>query len=292
VTTPALPWWARPWSPLFAVLVVYAMRALIAVALTWPFARIIADPALALAGGDRVLFADGAVYVAEVARLYTAELASLAVGQAVSWLLLAYCGLVPLAALIVVLSAEGRIGARRIADRALPSLGPLSLLLGLSVVAMAVAWVFPAAIFELVETKLTQRVGDVAGDAVKVGFRLIPLGSMLFVGIVHDLARVAVVRDELSAFSALGVAWSAIRERGAAALAGWSIRAGLGALLVLGAALAAPALGVESGARFAAVLVVHQAVALGLVSLRAHWLAHALRIVATVHDRRAREALV
>jgi hypothetical protein len=97
-----------------------------------------------------------------------------------------------------------------------------------------------------------------------------------------DLSRAAAVRHELGAKLSLLFALDVARRSPLSALLGWLPYAAAGALLVLGAALATVAADVSQAgqARVLAVLLLHQLTLLGLLVLRAAWLARALRLVA------------
>lgn len=109
------------------------------------------------------------------------------------------------------------------------------------------------------------------------------------VGVTADLARAALSvreREDLSRVGAIRLALRAfahalrgMRSAWALALGSWASRWAIGALLVVGGALAAARLGGRAGGALAALWVVHQGVLAARVALRASWLARAARIV-------------
>jgi hypothetical protein len=67
---------------------------------------------------------------------------------------------------------------------------------------------------------------------------------------------------------------------------GWAGRAAVGIALIATGFVAAGALGGRGGAALTGLFLVHQAVVLGRVALRASWMARALALVTPVQDER------
>jgi len=107
----------------------------------------------------------------------------------------------------------------------------------------------------------------------------LPYALAAFVGVVHDLARAALVSREERALRAARIGVETLRLWPAEALGGWALRALSALLLVTVVARTTTYIGVETGPRFIAVVLLHQAVAAALVFLRADWLALANRLV-------------
>jgi hypothetical protein len=118
-------------------------------------------------------------------------------------------------------------------------------------------------------------------------------------GVVVDLARAAVVR-EVGIATSSGTAspsWSVVfrgvrtalttsrRGLGLATLA-WTGRAIVGVALVAIGWVASDILGGSGGTALTVLFVLHQAVVLGRVALRASWMARALALVSPVQDTR------
>jgi len=267
------------------VAIVYGVHATFALALAWPIASLVADPVLGHPRGDRVLFEPGGLFLTEAIRIMRAPLESVAEGMSFGILVGLYLGLLPLGALLHALGTEEKLSAGALATAAGRFLGSLSLLLGCSLVVGGVACALPLVIRGLLETKIRSAFGDRGGDLVGVGFHLIALGVAWLVGVVHDLARAALVARGLSALQAAQAATEALRAFPAEALGGWALRALSALLLVTIAARATTHIGVDTMPRLTVVALMHQAVAITLVFLRADWLALAMRLVGWSYRR-------
>jgi hypothetical protein len=260
------------------VLIVYGLHATLALALAWPVAKLVADGTVGFPGGDIVLFEPGGFYLAEVLRLDRAPLTSVVEGSAFALLLVSYAGLLPLGATLYVIAYEAPLSLRALLAAGGRFFGPLSLLLGFSVMASALLAFLPLAASSLLDTKLRELGGDRGHDIAEACLRVSALLLVGALGVVHDLARAAVVTRDLSALPAAWVGVSTFRTHAWRALCGWGLRAGAGALLVLAAALATTFVGIGTAPRLFATLMLHQLVVLSLVRLRADWLAHAVRL--------------
>jgi hypothetical protein len=261
------------------VAAVYLAHATLALALAWPIARIAADPTLSYPRGDRILFEPGGLYLSEALRLARAPLTSAAEGMSFGILVGLYLGLLPLGALLYALARREPMSLSILMGAAGRTFGPLSLLLGLALVVTALACTAPLTVASLLETKLTTALGDRGSDIAEAGFRVVALGVAAFVGVVHDLARAALVSCEERALRAARIGVETLRLWPAEALGGWALRALSALLLVTVVARTTTYIGVETGPRFIAVVLLHQAVAAALVFLRADWLALANRLV-------------
>jgi hypothetical protein len=100
-------------------------------------------------------------------------------------------------------------------------------------------------------------------------------------GLVHDLARAAVIRMKLPALPAAILALDTFKRRARAVAVAWGGPAALGAALMLAAMWVTAALDVSrpGGGRAAAVMGLHQGVVLGLVLLRLVWFERALALL-------------
>src|SRR5260221_8918144 len=96
---------------------------------------------------------------------------------------------------------------------------------------------------------------------------------------MHDLARRAVVRFRLSAFRALALATRSFRRTPASLCWSWGWRALVSLAPVAAAAALAEGIGGRGGIALVVLALVHQAVVLARVALRASWLARAVRVV-------------
>lgn len=147
----------------------------------------------------------------------------------------------------------------------------------------------------LASTAIGHALRDKMGDARAFGVTLAVFGFFVFlaaiVGVIADLARVAVARDVaeqdpdaeprsgLTVLRAgLGVALSTMRRRFGRALFGWTWRMSVGVML-LGLAWAIGSLvGGRGGIVLFLLFLLHQGIVFARTALRASWLAHALRL--------------
>jgi hypothetical protein len=258
---------------------VYLLHAAVALTIAWPLSRILADPVMAYPRGDRLLFDPGGLYLVEALRLTRSDLTYAAEGMSFGALLALYLGLLPLGALIRSLGAEQKLTPPALMAHGVRFFGPMSLLLGLSLVIMALACGVPIVIGSLLDTKIRASLGDRGGDLVEAAFYLVALGVLAVIGVVHDLARTAAVTRELPALQAARAGARTLRAWPAEAFGGWALRGLLALLLVTAAARTTTLIGIETNAKLVAVALVHQAAALALVFLRADWLALATRLV-------------
>jgi len=261
------------------VAAVYAVHAVLALAFGWPLARVLANPTLAHPRGDLVLFEPGAIYLTETMRFTRAQVTTAAEGMTLGLLLTLYLGLFPLGVMLCALGREGRARWSDLAAGALRSFGPLSALLGASLLAAALACAVPLTMGELLDGKLRPALSDRGADLVEAGFRVVALAVAATLGVIHDLARAAAVTRELPALPAAVLGAAALRAHPIAAIGAWSLRGLSALLLVVLAARATTHIGIDTSTRLAMVTLLHQAVAFALVFLRTDWLAFAIRLV-------------
>jgi len=202
---------------------------------------------------------------------------------AVVLLLGAVLGLVPMAALMISISTatrEGRpIGGARTALGALQSFRPLFFLL---VMIGAAQGVVVATAFLLgygIESWATSSLGEALAQQVAVVFGgVVALGAVAL-GVVHDLARAAVVRFEAGAMTALTVGARALGRAPVAVGWSWIWRALAAIAPVVAVALLAGRIGGRGGVALVVLACLHQSVVVARVALRASWLAKAIRVV-------------
>jgi hypothetical protein len=271
---------------------VYWLHAALALGFAWPAARLLGSPLMAHPRGDAVLFDDGAIYLTEVLRLRQPMLTSVAEGM--SWLvfLAAYFGLFPLAMLIRAVTAHTPSTLLEHATAALRSFGPMSLLLGVALLATSIGVVVPLGSAALLETKLHTALDDRAADLALLALRLVALATAALIAIVHDLARVALIagasaraaphdapRSSDSAWGAARCALASARAHVAPAVSGYALRWLAAISLVFAGAMLTTRLGVNTPSRFATVTAVHQLIVFALIALRAAWLRFAATLL-------------
>jgi len=177
---------------------------------------------------------------------------------------------------------------------------PLAALLAFSALLSVIVLSLGGIVSSLMEHSLTASLGDARAFTVRLVVLALFAALAAVLGVIVDLARAAVVR-EVGVSAAVGASsspgWSTMlrglrtamttarRSLGRATL-GWAGRAVGGVALVAIGYVAATALGGRGGAALTGLFIVHQAVVLGRVALRASWMARALALVAPVQDER------
>ncbi len=259
------------------VLLVYVFRLVAAFLLAWPFAVTLGGAVSGYPRGDAVLFDQGGLLLLEALRLSGAALRPALASSAALFVLACFVSLLPLGALIGALGAKGRITARDLGAWALRPIGTFSLLLGVA----ALVEVLLGGVVIAIGAALARRntIDARAADQVRVAFAAVAFLLVVLVSVLHDLARVASVRGELGLRASLRRAFAAVRRAPLSLLTAWSWRAGLGALFLAAAIVLGSRLGVERRAQLVASFLVHQASVLGVLFLRASWLAAAMRHV-------------
>jgi hypothetical protein len=203
--------------------------------------------------------------------------------QNAAWfaVILGYLSLVPLAGLLYALCHAGRLRPGDVARAALEQLAPFTLLAGLTLLAQAAVAVLGIILVSVLRASIYASMDVRSADLWLLGAVGLVLLVVLWVGLVEDLARAALVRHQRGLGSALSRALHTARQRPLAALSAWLVPAIWSIAVVAVGALAVGRLHVEHGGswRVLGALALHQLVALALVGLKAQWLAAALRLV-------------
>jgi hypothetical protein len=265
--------WRRPG----VVFVMYAYRLVVALLVATPFALMFGAAVGGYPRGDAVLFDEGGLLFVEAIRRSNSAIPPIVASALVLLAVASFASIVPLAALIGALATKGRIKARDVGAFALRPVGTFALLFG--AVAFVQAIVF--AIFSGIGGAISRRPSFDApsADRVKLGFTIVALIVVLLIGVFHDLARVAVVRDELRFRAALRRGWQTIKKSHVHVLGAWGVRAILGAIVIYAALSVVSRLGVDSKAKVALGFLVYQASIILALFLRASWFASAIRHV-------------
>lgn len=250
------------------VLVAYLARAILGAFLAFPIAARAASWTSGRKEGAGIFFEPGGLYLLEALRLGRDALADEFQRLAFATLLAGYFGLLPLAALLFALSRKGPLRLGDLARASIRHLGTFSLLLALALGAYA----FVASLALAAVSSLGQALSS-PWPALAV--LVVALLAMAAMGIVHDLARAQVVLHEALALPALRAALASFGWR---ALTAWAARCPASLALLASAAFLVGQLGIASPRALVATFLVHQLALFGLVSLRASFLAAALRI--------------
>jgi len=269
------------------VLLYYAYRLAVALLVAWPFALLLGRAVSGHPRGDALLFDPGGLLLVEALRLTREALPPLGAGAVALFLLAAFVGLLPLAALIAALGERGRMTAGFLGERALRPVGTFALLFGAALGVQVVVSLVVLA----VTGALSRRPGldDRAFDQVWLGGVAVGFVLVLAVGVLHDLARVAAVRGDLGLRDAILCALDAARRAPGRLASAWLWRSLLAASALGAAAVIGSRIGVHPPGRLAAGALVHQVAVLGAVFLRASWLAYAIRHIDVALARDAYE---
>jgi hypothetical protein len=264
------------------VLLVYAYRTVAAILLALPLSVAARGAIGPYPRGDAGLFDPGGVALLEALRLLEPTLAPLGLGAALGAVVVAFAGLLPLAMLLDAVGLEGRLPARLLLERAASRMGTLSLLFGAATVAQA----FAGAAFIWIGQKSLARVAWSAAPHKHVSIALLWAAGLLLVGVlgvVHDLARAYAVRRDLRFYDATSCALRAVRRTGLRALWAYVWRASIGVAGIAAALSVSSYVGLTTGGRLVAVALVDQAALLLAATMRASWLAAAVRVAERVY---------
>lgn len=250
---------------------------------SWPAASVVAR---ALGGdprGDAALWeAGGHPLLALLEHHSDAVVAELTLAG-IALLFAAVAGLLPMAALMVVMVERSR-GCKRAAAyaaaRAVGAFPALAVLLIVALLAQGAAVGVGYLIAKLVELLASSSLSEARAETIEM-LVVVPVALVVgALGIVHDLARAAAVRFRLGAVRATSRAAQALRRAPWSTVWGWTWRAGAAVSLVIGGSLVAGAFGGRRGLALVVLVMAHQGTIAARVALRASWLAKALRTVA------------
>lgn len=267
----------------------YVLRAAFGLVLAWPACELFARAAMAHPREDSILFDPGGLYLVEAFRLGRGALAGAVRGMSLTAAMIFAFGLLPLGALLYALGRGGAIRAADLAAAAVRFFGRFAVLLVVATLGMAFAAALSFALGGAIRSTFAPGLSDPAGDALVAGAWLVGSVLVAVIGVVHDLARAAVTQRDLAVMDAVLLATRAAAARPAAAFFGWAWRAATGSVLVALAAFAAASVGNDRFAALGGTIFVHQAAVLGIVALRASWLACAIRLSEAAFEDRSRD---
>jgi hypothetical protein len=195
----------------------------------------------------------------------------------------AIAGLVPLAALMISISSgtrDGRaIGGARTVEAALRTFRPFGLLLGAVSVGQGLVLAIGFFVGDGLQSWTHVALGEALAQQLATAVGVVAVLGTLTLGVLHDLARAAVIRLEVGAMNALILGARALRRAPIAVTWSWAWRVVASLCPVVAAALLADRIGGRGGIALLVLAVVHQCVVLSRVGLRASWLAMAMRTV-------------
>jgi hypothetical protein len=265
-----------------ALAFVWLTRLLVAWVISSPLARALtAQGSSDLPRGDAVLFDPGGLWLVEALRLGWPVLRSELRGSLLLGSVLAWLSLIPLGVLIAALASPRRTPLSHSVSRAIAAFPRLTLLVGATLLVQAAA--VAASVFAALalQRRLATSWDERSSDLCALGVLGVGLLLAVGVGVVQDLARVALVAEDIGALQATRRALATVRRRAAGAFGAWAATSAIGLALTLAAAVLVGAIDVSRSGEWRVVLVtiLHQAAVLSLVFCRATWLAGALDLI-------------
>ncbi len=272
----------HPW----ALAGLWGWQSALAVVVSWPAASFVASIYGTPPRRDGPLWDSGGHALLDFLWHGARGLAPIATTAEMALGICATVGLLPAAAAMVAIAYTkadrrpvGFVGSAGGAVRAMPSLLWLLLVVGLAQAATVVLGVLIA---EGAQAWLHDGWGEQRADRVAAAIAVVFAIAASGVGVMHDLARAAVLCRRLTGWRALGLG---ARVFGRAPLPlwwSWAWRAVTSWIPVLAAAAVAARVGGRGGGPLILLAVLHQGVVLSRVALRTSWLAKALRSVHAV----------
>ncbi|WP_437727278.1 hypothetical protein [Sorangium sp. So ce861] len=260
-----------------AVALYFGYRALASLVVAAPLSVLAAQVVGDHPRGDAILFDPGGLMLSELVRLGAPAAGALAAQLGAGALLAAALGLVPLAVLLAALSQAGPLSAQAVVGRAARALGPLALLWGVALAAQVTA----AALVLLPGTSLCAALFSVprSRDLAAAAVAAVALAHVAAIGLLHDLARAALVAEQRGFYTAVARGLDALRAAPLAAAWACASRGALAAVAMAGGAWGVHLAGAGTGPRVAAAFAAQLAALAAAAYLRASWLAAALRLV-------------
>jgi hypothetical protein len=265
-----------------AVVLVWLVRLLSAWVVASPLTRLLGSfGASHHPRGDAILFEPGGVWLGEALRLSRPFVLSELRGSAFVCVALCFVALVPLAALLEALNDREPLPLSDVVGRGFGRLGSFGLLAGITLAIQGAALALALLGAGALRQRLLSSVDERASDLWALGVIVLGVLVVLLVGVFQDLCRAAIVRDDAGLLAAVRRASSVARHQGAASFGAWAATAlvGLGAILLAARLVASLDVARSGQWRVVAVAVVHQLTVVGLIVLRATWLARALALI-------------
>jgi hypothetical protein len=266
-----------------AIAAMWGWQTALGLVVAWPAASVVARAFGGDSRGDAALWEAGGHPLLALLERHSHVIVAELTFAGIALLFAAVAGLLPMAALMVVLverSGGCKRAAAYAAARAVGAFPALAVLLFVAVLAQAAAAGLGYLLAKLVELFAASALSEARAGTIEV-LVVVPVALVMgALAIVHDLARAAAVRFRLGAARATSLAAQALRRAPWSTVWGWSWREGASLCVVIGGSLVAGALGGRRGLALVVLTVAHQATIAARVALRASWLAKALRTVA------------
>lgn len=266
-----------------ALLGLWGWQTLLAIAAGWPAASLVSASYGIGAHGDAPLWAPGGHALLDFLWHNARGLAPVTATAEVVLVVGAIGGLLPTAAAMIAIAhatrdhrASGFVRSVAGAMRMMPSLVLLLVVVG---AAQAAVLAIGAALGDSMNIWTRAGLGEARAQRLGVAVGLVFVGAASGLGVVHDLGRAALVCSRANGLGALVVGARAFTQTPLPLWWSWAWRALASLVPVLAVGLVATRIGGRGGVSLVLLALLHQAVVLSRVALRASWLAHALRTV-------------
>jgi hypothetical protein len=279
VTTTAICARRHPW----AIAGMWAWQTGVALIAAWPAAWLVRAAYGGNPTGDAPLWADGGHALLDALWHEAHGLRETAGASVLALVLGIVAGLVPLAALMVSMTyatrerrPPGLVPSVAAGLRAFPAFAVLLLLFGL-IEGLTLGAGAGAA--SLAEHAAHAALGEARAGQIQALVAALFLLAASAISVAHDLGRATVVRFKVTGWRAFLLGAGAFRAAPVRLWWSWAWRAGAAAAPVVAAGAAASSVGARGGLSLLLLALLHQAVVLARVALRASWLGCALRAV-------------
>jgi hypothetical protein len=273
---------SRPW----AVIGVWAWESAVSVLGSVPAVALVRAAYGRHPEGDAPLWDPGALPLLGLLSREANGVRAATTSAAFVLLLASVAGLVPMAALMVSMSRatrDGRaIGGPRTLEGALRAFRPLALLLAMLSLAQGAVVAVALLLGEGTQSWASRSLGEALAQQTAIGIGAVLLVPAVALGLVHDLARAAVIRFGVGTMSALTAGTRALWRAPIAVSWSWGWRALASVVPIVAVSLLADRIGGRGGVALVVLAAIHQSVILSRVALRASWLAKAMRTVEDV----------
>jgi hypothetical protein len=269
------------------IAVIWAWYALWGFILAWPASRLVAEAYGAHPAADAPIFRPGGLELFDVVIHSQRAFAALRGHVLLVLPVVLLAGLLPLSALMTSIAYTTRDRRsprfRQLVVRAAASFKPMLLLLVLATIFELTFVGLGSGLGLWAGEGLTATFGDARADQIGVLITVVFVLLSMTVGVLHDLARAAVIRFQVSGLRAIVLGWNAYRRHPIVSFWSWAWRAAAGVVPIVAGSVVAERLGGRGGAGFLMLVAMHQLVIGARVALRTSWLAKAIRSVDHAH---------
>jgi hypothetical protein len=279
LTTEAVRARRHPW----ALAGLWGWQTVLAVGASWPAASVVRVVYGIGPRGDAPLWDAGGHALLDFLWHSARGLAPVTAAGELALIVGAVAGLLPMAGAMFAMAyatrdrhAAGFVRSMTAALRVMPS---LLLLLVVVSVAQAVAAGIGVAVGAAVEGWAHAGFGEARAQRIGIAAGLVFVALVSGLGVVHDLARAAVVRSRVSWLRALVLGARTFGRSPLPLWWSWAWRALISLAPVLAVAAVATRIGGRGGATLLLLALLHQAVVVSRVAVRTSWLAETLRSV-------------